>query len=451
LIIFTVLFLAISSKLIERMDEELLENIGDVEDQYRTGNIETLQRFYIQEAEDEGIDNIFLMLLAPNLDLLISSDLSHWKGIDIKPKELEKISIGETKTRTLTVPETRHKVRVITKKINDGNIVRIGFTLKDDEELIRSYRYIFLITIAVMIIIGSMLGWFVTRRAMSGVLRVTKAAKTIGQGHFSFRVPLGHEGVEIQNMVEAFNDMAVKIELLMKELKDVTNNIAHDLRSPLTRIRGIVETTMNGKQEIDEYRDIAGIVIEECDRLIVMINTMLEIAEMDQGIATYSNTPVDVVGIVKDAFELFTPVAEDKDISIEVEFPSDTLLLLGDAKRLQRVIANLLDNAIKYTSTGGKINIKVAYRDTYAELAIIDTGIGIAQEDLPHIFNRFYRGDRSRTSSGNGLGLSLVQAIVKAHYGSVDVRSQPGKGSTFTIRLPLNQYKEETFHNLIKR
>ena len=117
---------------------------------------------------------------------------------------------------------------------------------------------------------------------MSGVVRVTKAAIAIGQGNFSFRVPLGNEGKEIQNMVKAFNDMVVKIELLMKELKDVTNNIAHDLRSPLTRIRGIVETTVSENQNNNEYKEMAGIVIEECDRLIVMINTMLEIAEMER-------------------------------------------------------------------------------------------------------------------------------------------------------------------------
>lgn len=348
LIIFTLLFLAISSKLIERVDEELLENVGDIEDQYRTGNIETLKNYYIQEAEDEGVNNIYFLLLDSNLDLLISSELNPWKGIDFKSKELEKISIGEVKLKTLTIPETRHKVRVIYKKINDGNIIQVGFSLKDDVELINNYRDIFLIAIAVMITIGSILGWFITRRAMSGVVRVTKAAVTIGQGNFSFRVPLGNEGKEIQNMVMAFNDMVVKIELLMKELKDVTNNIAHDLRSPLTRIRGIVETTVSGDQDNNEYKEMAGIVIEECDRLVVMINTMLEIAEMDQGIAKYSKAPVDLLKIVKDAYELFTPVAEDKNISLKVDVSSDSLVLLGDAKRLQRVIANLVDNAIKY-------------------------------------------------------------------------------------------------------
>jgi signal transduction histidine kinase len=451
LTIFILLSLVISSKLIKRVDEELLENAIDIEQQYQTGNINILQTYYSQEAEEEGANNVFFLFLGSNLDVLASSNLSPWKGFDFKLKDLEDISIGEIRLKTHIIPKTRHKVRVISKKTSDGNIIQIGFSLKDDEELIKSYRDIFLITIAVIITIGSILGWLITRRAMSGVVRVTKAAIAIGKGNFSFRVPLGNEGIEIQNMVKAFNDMVAKIELLMKELKDVTNNIAHDLRSPLTRIRGIVETTISGNQNIDEFREMAGIVIEECDRLIVMINTMLEIAEMDQGVTEYSNTPIDLIKIVNDAYELFTPVTEDKNISIKVDIPSNPILLFGDAKRIQRVIANLLDNAIKYTPHGGKIVIKVDQNEKYAKVSILDSGIGITEEDIPHIFDRFYRGDRSRTTSGNGLGLSLVLAIVKAHHGTVSVKSTPGKGSTFTTYLPLSLPIKEALNNITKK
>jgi signal transduction histidine kinase len=450
LTIFILLSLVISSKLIKRVDEELLENAIDIEQQYRTRNIDILQTYYVQEAEEEGSDNVFFLFLGSNLDLLASSDLSPWKGFDFKSKDLEDISIGEIRLKTHYIPKTRHKVRVLLEKTTDGNIIQIGFSLKNDEELIKSYRDIFLITIAVMITIGSILGWFITRRAMSGVVRVTKAAIAIGKGNFSFRVPLGNEGNEIHNMVKAFNDMVTKIELLMKELKDVTNNIAHDLRSPLTRIRGIVETTIGGNQNIDEYREMAGIVIEECDRLIVMINTMLEIAEMDQGVAEYSNIPIDLTKIINDAYELFTPAAEDKDISIEVDIPSNPVILFGDAKRIQRVIANLLDNAIKYSPSGGTIVIKVDHNEKDANVSIIDSGIGIREKDIPRIFDRFYRGDRSRTTSGNGLGLSLVQAIVKSHHGTVNVKSTLGKGSIFTIHLPLSLPIREALNNITK-
>jgi signal transduction histidine kinase len=273
---------------------------------------------------------------------------------------------------------------------------------------------------------------------MSGVDRVTKAALSIGKGNFTHRVPLGNEGMEIQSMARAFNDMADRIEDYLRDLKEITNNIAHDLRSPLTRIRGTIETTMSGTQNITEYRETAGLVIYECDRLIGMINTMLEIAEMDAGIIESLKSPVDVKKIVMDAHELFKPVAEEKNIMLDAIVPQGPLLVPGDVRRLQRVIANLLDNAIKYTPHEGKIITTVEKKDMYALISIADSGIGIEEENITRIFDKFYRGDRSRTTPGNGLGLCLVQAVVNAHGGSVDVKSSPGRGSIFSVRLPLS-------------
>jgi signal transduction histidine kinase len=448
---FTLLFLAISSKLIQRVDEELIENAIDIEKQYRTGNIYSLRSYLMQEAQEEGSENVFFLFVDSNLDTLMSSDLGPWKGFDFKYEDLEKIMIGETKFKTHRIPETKRKVRTIMKKTDDGNILYIGFSLRNDEELIESYRNIFIVAIAVILMSGSILGWRITRKAMSGVVRVTKAADAIGKGNFSLRVPLGNEGSEIQNMVTAFNGMVEKIEMLMKELKDVTNNIAHDLRSPLTRIRGIVETTISGDQEIHEYKEMGGIVVEECDRLIALITTMLEIAEMDGEIIKYSHTSIDLIRIVADAHELFTPVAEDKGISIAADIQSNPVFIYGDAKRIQRVIANLLDNAIKYTQRGGRVVIKVDRSAEYAMFSISDSGMGIMEDDIPHIFDRFYRGDRSRTTSGSGLGLSLVQAIVKSHHGKVDVKSVPGEGSTFTIHIPLSTAAEKVFPNITKK
>ncbi|HEW79862.1 MAG TPA: HAMP domain-containing histidine kinase [Phycisphaerales bacterium] len=299
------------------------------------------------------------------------------------------------------------------------------------------YRETFGWGLLVILALGSIVGWLLANRAMSGVKRVTRTAVRIGRGDLTHRVPVGQEGLEIHNLALAFNKMLERIQSLITELKEVTNNVAHDLRSPITRIRGIAETTLTGQQKTEAYQEMGSTVVEECDRLVIMINTMLDIAETESGVADIATAHVDVVRIAKDVYELFQPIAEDKGITLEIKGQTEHLFVLGDLGRLQRVMANLLDNAISYTDSGGKVVISIEILQSQVKISVADSGIGIYEKDLPRIFERFYRAEKSRSSRGNGLGLSLAQAIIKAHKGEISVESSLGKGSVFTIILPL--------------
>jgi signal transduction histidine kinase len=185
-----------------------------------------------------------------------------------------------------------------------------------------------------------------------------------------------------------------------------------------------------------ESATAAADTIEECDRLLGMINTMLDITETEAGAGRLDRIAVDLSALVQDVCELFQPLADDKKITI-VANVAPGALVLGDLQRLQRMMANLLDNAIKYTPPGGRVAVAVRGDAKTAVITVTDTGIGIAEKELPHIFERFYRGDRSRPQTGTGLGLSLARAIASAHGGSITVASTPGAGSTFTVTLPL--------------
>jgi signal transduction histidine kinase len=180
---------------------------------------------------------------------------------------------------------------------------------------------------------------------------------------------------------------------------------------------------------------MAASTVEECDRLLGMINTMLEISEFEAGVATLNITNVDISALVEEACDLFRPVAEDKGLVIKTKVPSQ-LLVSADKSKLQRVVTNLLDNAIKYTTSGGVVTVSVDLGEKGAIISFHDTGMGMAADDIPRIFDRFYRADKSRSEPGAGLGLSLVLAIVQAHRGDIQVKSAPGTGSTFTIVLP---------------
>jgi signal transduction histidine kinase len=231
--------------------------------------------------------------------------------------------------------------------------------------------------------------------------------------------------------------MLGRVELLVNELKEVTENIAHDLRRPITRLRGLAETTLAAPSSMEDFKELAGQVVEESDQIIQLINTILEVAETTAGIAKMHTQEVDLRELAHGAHDLFHAAAEDEGLRLEVDTPDAPVLARGDPVRLRRVVANLLDNAIKNTPRGGTIRLSTRSNSSHAQLSVSDTGTGLDPEVLPHIFKRFYRQDPSRSKAGSGLGLCLCQAIVHAHGGTITVQSAPRQGSTFTVSLPV--------------
>ncbi|MGA1979716.1 MAG: HAMP domain-containing sensor histidine kinase [Sedimentisphaerales bacterium] len=435
--IFVYIWMAISLQ--HNLDKVLLDDAKEFRSIYERDGIDSLKKEFQLEATYEGVKRVFFRMFSPQLDVLATSDMKHWKDIGLPPATLKSSSSNKELLMTVSMPGYEHKVRVIYEKTANGNIIEAGHALRDNDALMNRYRQTFGWGFLGILALSSIGGWSLAERAMSGVKRVTQTAVSIAnEGNLIHRVPVGNEGREIRNLALAFNNMLERIQSLVSELREVTDNIAHDLRSPVTRIRGIAETTLTSNEKLDTYREMTATIIEECDRLVGMINTMLEIAETKAGAANFEDAPVDIVKIVKDAHELFQPVAEDKNITLELNVQNGvkTVLVAGDTTRLQRAMANLLDNAVKYTDSGGKVTVSVEQMQTQAKISVSDTGLGIDEKDITRIFDRFYRVDTSRSTAGNGLGLSLAHTIVQAHKGRIVVESTPGKGSTFTIIIP---------------
>jgi len=436
LVVFLIVYASLASHLREQMDNGLLDTAQEFEALYDNHGLEALKAEFQREVQAEGRNNVFFRLLSPDGKEIITSDLKPWR--ELKARHIPSGEVTKTRPvfKTLASPDSPHKVRIVAKRIADRHIIEIGETLRANEIVMERYRETFGTALAIMMLCGGVVGWLLARKAMSGVHRVTQTATRIGKGDLARRVPLGNEGLEINTLARAFNEMLERIESLIKELRQVTDNVAHELRTPVTRIRGIAETTLNSRGELGEYREMAASVIEDSDRLIEMINTMLEITGTDSGVAELASESLDIRGIVEEAADLFKPLAEDKNIGIQLNTPPQTAVVRGDRSRLQRVVANLLDNAIKYTPSGGRITISLETDAAWAKMEIADTGIGIDKKEFTHVFDRFYRGDKSRSTPGNGLGLSLALAIVRAHGGDIAVKSGPGAGSAFTIFLP---------------
>jgi signal transduction histidine kinase len=220
------------------------------------------------------------------------------------------------------------------------------------------------------------------------------------------------------------------------EIKEMSDNIAHDLRSPVTRIRGTAEVTLTTGKSLEDYENMAASTIEDCDRLLDMINTMLLISKTEAGVEKPVGEDVEIAALIRKACELFDPIAEDKNVSLSY-YAEEKNLVSGDARMLQRMLANILDNAVKYTPPGGKIEVSLTgTKNRTITISIKDTGVGISGTDLNRIFERFYRCDQSRSQAGTGLGLSLARAIARAHGGDITVTSTVNQGSTFNITLP---------------
>ena len=423
--------------------------------------LEKIQSSIHYNESVEGTENVFYMLCDPDGNILARSQAEYWSEMTIgeeKIKELlnyfaaiqkgKKIPLGNMKIKFIRDDWEENvilfqsgelpgfPVRFGYIRLQNGKLLICAQNMLTNQLFLQRMRQTFMILFAVAVVIGGIIGYFLAFKAMSGVKRVTRTAASISEGDLNHRVKVGNDGVEIKTLAQTFNGMLDKIQNLLQGLKQVSDDIAHDLRTPVTRIRSSAEMSATATKD-EECRCQMGLIVEECDRLVEMINTMLEIAQTDSGAKVFDRKPLDLTEIVRSGFELFHPMAEDKAIDYQLNMAEDEILIMGNISRLQRVISNLLDNAIKFTPEGGSISISAEKDNKWVRLHFKDTGIGIPRDEQERVFDRFYRRDPSRTIDGNGLGLCLARSIAHAHGGSILLESEEHKGSCFTVQLPL--------------
>jgi signal transduction histidine kinase len=278
-------------------------------------------------------------------------------------------------------------------------------------------------------------GAFLATRALRPLQHLTAAAERIvATATFDARVPSEGTGDELDALVQVFNKMLSRIELLIRGMSESLDNVAHDLRTPMTRLRQKAQAAIEADADLETTRDALADCVEEAERVMTLLNTLMDIAEAESGLIQFQRLPVKVADVVHTVIDSYAEVADEKGVTVHVEIPF-TLCVTGDASALRRAFANLLDNAIKYTPSGGRVSVTGRRAGQHAVIDFSDTGCGISTEDLPRIWDRLFRGDKSRSERGLGLGLSFVRAIIESHEGTVTVTSQLDAGTTAGILL----------------
>jgi signal transduction histidine kinase len=432
---FLIFYYRIYSVTMEHLDIELFAEAEKYTALMKASGLDGVISLIAEEAESENPEEDFYRLFNFKGDILFTSDMSSWGTIARQEILLKMQNEGRTHVaETLTIEERDDKARMITAIVGPDTVLQIGESLEEVDDYLDIFLQLFSILIISLIVVSTIIGWLLARRATSDMQKVTETAEEISNGAYDRRVQINGRFKEIERLGATFNSMLDRIQSLLNSMKEINDNIAHDLRSPLARIRGIAEMSLLKDKSIDTYKEMAASTIEECDTLIGMINTMLDITEAEAGVNGVKTEEFELVALIREACELFRPIAEEKKINLKTDLP-ESLMLKSDRKKMQRIVTNVLENAIKYTPADGTVIISAAAQNGEVQIDFKDSGTGISENDLPHIFERFYRCDRSRSQGGVGLGLSLVKAYTESINGTIHVESTPNQGSRFALRF----------------
>ncbi len=400
------------------------------------GGVQAIQE---EIADQHGNARFFICLADTKGNILASSDAGDFEDYDLNQiKNLKAdqdgwLKLWERQDKDLKFPLGPESME-ITSVVTNGLNLQVGKTSEERMDL--ESRILFVLGVVIIPFLLAV-GAFLSQRALHPLRSMITTVESIQAGKLSSRVPASGSGDELDELAQLFNAMLEQIEKLIKGMQDSLDIVAHDLRTPITRLRSTAEMALQSNGTPEAYREALADCMEETEEILSMLETLMDISEAQTGAMQLHTEKVKVLKLIEDSIDLYHYVAEDRGLVIESSCPED-LYVNVDSRRIRQALVNLVDNAVKYTERGGRILLEAQQTDSQAIISVSDTGPGIPQEELTKIWERLYRSDHAQPTKGIGLGLSLVRAIVHSHGGEVRVTSEINKGSIFTIHLPLS-------------
>jgi heavy metal sensor kinase len=317
------------------------------------------------------------------------------------------------------------------------NIIQVGTSLRSVEEMLHRLLLVLLVSLPAALVVALGGGWFLAGRALRPVEAITQAARRIAAGDLTQRLTVAHSPDEIGRLAATFNNMIARLEASFRQVRQFSADASHELRTPLTVMKGETELALRRARPAEDYKLVMESTLEEIDRMAQIVDELLFLSRADLGEVRIESQPVRLDALVEDIQRQAVVLGQEQEIQVMVGSVA-LVQVQGDELRLRELLLNLVDNAVKYSRPGGKVEIALARDAGMARLSVTDQGIGISVEAQTRIFDRFYRTDdaRAHAKKGTGLGLSICKWIVEAHHGRIEVQSKAGEGSRFTVILP---------------
>jgi heavy metal sensor kinase len=320
--------------------------------------------------------------------------------------------------------------------------VQVAAPMHEAFEALDRFRLLLLFTAPLLLIAASAGGFWLSTRALSPVDEISRTAQRISIENLADRLPVSQTGDQLQRLSETLNAMFARLEAAVRRITQFTADASHELRAPVSLIRTTAEVAVQRKDRTaEEYFEALQEILEESERTSQVVDSLMLLARADSGKEALERAGVDACAIVREAADQGEKLTRNHGLQFAASLPNRPVPIQADSNAMRRALLILIDNAVKYTPRGGSLKVNLETNKDFAMVSVSDTGIGIAQSDLPHIFDRFWRADkaRSREEGGAGLGLSIAKWIVEMHRGSINVESELGKGSTFYVRVPLDR------------
>lgn len=432
-------YLVLSQNLYARLDQSLSRSAELVAGEFRSevaehkgsaasGATHTLMELHLPETYVAIFDGD--QLLASNFDRNEFSlrDLSALAGTSNQPTFQSVQGYGEAGARVAAIPaHVGGKTYLITT----------AEPLQDLVAHLASIRRILYLGFPASLLVAGVGGFFLAKNSLAPVVAMSNQAEHISARNLHERLSVQNKSDELGHLARVFNELLSRLDGSFESMRAFIADASHELRTPLAIIRGEADVALSQDRDSTEYRDALGIVQDEAKRLSRIVDDMMALARADAGQRLLRIDEFYLNDLVEECCKAATVLAVKKGVSLTLE-PAADIAFRGDEDLLRRMLLNLLDNAIKYTPSGGSVSVALACEPANVEIMVSDTGIGIPAEQAPHVFERFYRVDkaRSRADGGSGLGLAIAKWVAEAHKGSIDLKSSPGHGSKFTASLP---------------